>query len=47
MKSFIINSFDNNQLSNKKNELVVSCRHIKKLLLKCLKRNQNRNHIMD
>ena len=33
-KLFIIKSFDNNQLLNKKSELVNTCRHKNKLLLK-------------
>ena len=44
---FIIESFDNNQLLNKKSELVNTCRHKNKLLLKSLKRNHNRNNTMD
>ena len=46
-KLFIIKSFDNNQLLNKKSELVNTCRHKNKLLLKCLKRNYSRNLTME
>ena len=45
-KLFIIKSFDNNQLSNKKSELFSTCRHKKKLSLKTLKRNRSRNDTM-
>ena len=41
-KLFIIKSFDNNQLLNKKSELVNTCRHKNKLLLKSLTRNHSR-----
>ena len=46
-KLFIIKSFDNNWLLNKKSELVNTCRHKSKLLLKSLKRNRSRNDTMD
>ena len=36
-KPFIIKSFDNNQLLNKKSELVNTCRHKSKLLLRVWK----------
>ena len=45
-KLFIIKSIDNNQLLNKKSELVNTCRH-NKLLLKSLKTNHSRNDTMD
>ena len=38
-KLFMINSRDNNQLLNKKNELYDTCRHRNRLLIKSLKRN--------
>ena len=46
-KLFIIKSFDNNQLLNKKSELVNTCRHKNKLLLKSLKRNHSRHDTID
>ena len=46
-KLFIIKSFDNNWLLNKKSELVNTCRHKSKLLLKSLKRYRSRNDTMD
>ena len=41
-KLFIIKSFDNYQLLNKKSELFNTCRHKNKLLLKSLTRNHSR-----
>ena len=46
-KLFIIKSIDNDQLLNKKSELVNTCLHRNKLLLKSLKRNRSRNDTMD
>ena len=46
-KLFIIRSFDNNQMLNKKSELVNTCRHKNKFLFKSLKRNHIRNDTMD
>ena len=46
-KLLIIKSFHNNQLLNKKSELVNTCRHKNKLLLKSLKRNRSRNDTTD
>lgn len=46
-KLFIIKSFDNNQLLNKKSELVNTCRHKNKLLLKSLNKRRGRNDTMD
>ena len=46
-KLFIIKSFDNNRLLNKISELVNTCRHKNKLLLKSLRRNHSRNDTMD
>ena len=46
-KLFIIKSFDNNQLLNKKSELANTDRHKNNLLLKSLKRNHNRNDTME
>ena len=46
-KLFIIKSIDNDQLLNKKSELVNTCIHKNKLLLKSLKRNRCRNDTMD
>ena len=38
---------NDNQLLNKKSELISTCRHQNKLLLKCLKRNNKRHDNMD
>ena len=46
-KMFIINAFNDSQLLNKKSELINTCRHQNKLLLKCLKRNNKRHDSMD
>ena len=46
-KLFIIKSFDNTQLLNKKSELVDTCRHKNKLSLESLKRNRSKNDTMD
>ena len=46
-KLFIIKSIHNDQLLNKKSELVNTCIHKNKLLLKSLKRNRCRNDTMD
>ena len=45
-KVFIINALNDSQLLNKKSELINTCRHQNKLLLKCLKRNK-RHDSMD
>ena len=45
-KVFIINALNDSQLLNEKSELINTCRHQKKLLLKCLKRNK-RHDSMD
>ena len=37
-KALVKNSLKDNQLSNKKSELISTCRHQCKLLLKCLKK---------
>ena len=46
-KVFVINALNDSQLLNKKSELINTCRHQKKLLLKCLKRNDKRHDSMD
>ena len=46
-KVFIINALNDSQLLNKKSELINTCRHQNKLLLKCLKRNNKRHDSMD
>ena len=46
-KLFIIKSIDNDQLLNKKSELVNTFIHKNKFLLKSLKRNRCRNDTMD
>ena len=46
-KVFIINALNDNQLLNKKSELINICRHQNKLLLKCLKRNNKRHDSKD
>ena len=46
-KAFIINTLNDSQLLNKKSELINTCRHQNKLLLKCLKRNNKRRDSMD
>ena len=46
-KLFIINALNDNQLLNKNSELINTCRHQNKLLLKCLKRNNKRHDNMD
>ena len=42
-KVFIINALNDSQLLNKKSELINTCRHQNKLLLKFLKRNNKRD----
>ena len=46
-KVFIINALNDSQLLNKKSELINTCRHHNKLLLKCLKRHKKRHDSMD
>ena len=46
-KLLIIKSFDNNQLLNEKSELVNTCIHRNKFLLKSLERNRSRNDTME
>ena len=45
-KMFIINALNGSQLLNKNSELINTCRHQNKLLLKCLKRNKKRHDSM-
>ena len=46
-KVFIINALNDTQLLNKKSELIKTCHHQKKLILKSLKRNNKRRDSMD
>ena len=46
-KVFIINALNDIQLLNKKSDLINTCRHQNKLLLKCLKRNNKKHDSMD
>ena len=46
-KVFIINALNDSQLLYKKSELINTCRHQNKLLLKCLKRNNKRDDSRD
>ena len=46
-KVFIINALNDSQLLYKKSELINTCCHQNKLLLKCLKRNNKRLDSMD
>ena len=46
-KVFIINALNDNQLLTRKSELINTCRHQNKLLLKCFKRNNKRHDSMD
>ena len=46
-KVFIINVVNDSPLLNKKSELLNTCRHQIKLLLKCLKRNNKMHDIMN
>ena len=46
-KVFMINALNDTQFLNKKSELINTCRHQNKLLLKCLKRNNKRHDSMD
>ena len=46
-KVSIINALNDSQLLNKKSELINTCHHQNKLLLKCLKRNNRRNDSMN
>ena len=43
----VYNKFDDNRRLNKKPELVYTCRHKNKLLLRNLKRNCSRNDAVD
>ena len=45
-KMFIMNALNGSQLLNKNSELINTCRHQNKLLLKCLKRNKKRHDSM-
>ena len=46
-KVFIINALNDSQLLNRKSELINTCRHQNKLLLKCFKRNNKRHDSID
>ena len=46
-KLFILNALNDNQLLNKKSELINTCRDQNKILLKCLKRYNKRDDSMD
>ena len=46
-KVFIINALNDSQSLSKKSELINTCRHQDKLLLKCLKRNNKRHDSID
>ena len=46
-KVFIINALNDSHSLNKKSELITTCHHLNKLLLKCLKRNNKRHDTMD
>ena len=46
-KVFITNALNDNQLLNKKSELINTCRDQNKILLKCLKRYNKRDDSMD
>ena len=46
-KLLIINALNDSQLLNKNSELINTCRHQNKLLLKCLKRNNKRHDSID
>ena len=46
-KVFIINALNDNQLLNRKSELINTCRYQNKLLLKRFKRNNKRHDSMD
>ena len=46
-KVFIMNALNDSQLLNKKSELINTCRHPNKLVLKGLKKNNKRHDSMD
>ena len=46
-KVFLINALNNSRLLNKKSELINTCRHQNKLLLKCLKRTNKKYDSID